>query len=201
MLEKARKASMEDRTSKRLKGCLGNSTFRPTSFIRILLPVFLLPRRTRGLPHHWTPHFPTDLSLSPPATPYQEAASACSHATSLPRHQGPSHTFDDSFVPTFLSLLVTLLSHTPLSFPMTHSLLRLYSHTTSHSLLIFLTMRHIGPIPLSIVWLLFFDKHGLCARPLRYLSLERLSHSFLSLNLSGSPATHCFADCEYRQDL
>src|SRR5882757_3991777 len=48
MLEKARKASMEDRTSKRLKGCLGNSTFRPTSFIHILFPVLLLPRRTRA---------------------------------------------------------------------------------------------------------------------------------------------------------
>jgi len=38
---------MEDKTSKRLKSCLGKSTFRPTSFIRILFPVLLLPRRTR----------------------------------------------------------------------------------------------------------------------------------------------------------
>src|SRR5882757_833487 len=98
MLAKARKTSIEDRIGKRLKGCLGKSTFRPTSFIRILFPVLLLPR-------HWTPHFPTDLSLSPPVPPYQEAASACSHAASFPRHQGSSHTFDDSFVPAFFPLL------------------------------------------------------------------------------------------------
>src|SRR5882757_7854149 len=200
MLEKARKASMEDRTGKRLKGCLGNSTFHPTSFIRFLFPALLLPRRTLVplLLAATLSYRPLPISSGPSLS---RSHVIPFHVASLPRHQGPSHTFDDPFVPAFLSLLVTLLSHTPLSFPMTHSLLRLYSHTTSHSLLIFLTMRHIGPIPLSIVWLLFFDKHGLCARPLRYLSLERLSRSFLSLNLSGSPATHCFADCEYRQDL
>src|SRR5882757_1031202 len=48
MLVKARKASIEDRVGKRLEGCLGKSTFRPMSFIRILFPVLLLPRRTRA---------------------------------------------------------------------------------------------------------------------------------------------------------
>src|SRR5882757_2926746 len=105
MLVKARKASIEDRISKRLKSCLGKSTFRPPSFYTHPLPGPPLPSSYSGLPHHWTPHFPTDLSLSPPVAPYQEAASACSHATSLPRHQGPSHIFDDSLVPALFPLL------------------------------------------------------------------------------------------------
>src|SRR5882757_1785375 len=48
MLVKARKASIEDRISKRLKSCLGKSTFRPRLFIRILFPVLLFPHRTRA---------------------------------------------------------------------------------------------------------------------------------------------------------
>src|SRR5882757_8196413 len=91
MLVKARKASIEDRISKRLKSCLGKSTFRPPSFYTHPLPGPPPPSSYSGLPHHWTPHFSTDPSLSPPVAPYQEAASACSHAVSLPRHQGPSH--------------------------------------------------------------------------------------------------------------
>src|SRR5882757_1900942 len=101
MLEKARKASIEDRIGKRLESCLGKSTFRPTSFIRFLYSVLLLPRRTLVplLLAATLSYRPLPISSGPSLSrghviPF--------HVASLPRHQGPSHTFDDSFVPAFL---------------------------------------------------------------------------------------------------
>src|SRR5882757_723116 len=111
MLVKARKTSMGDRISKRPKSCLGNSTFRPTSFIRFLFPVLLLPRRTlvplllaatlsfRSLP------ISSDRSLSRGHdSPFPRCVTSSSQ-------RGLATLFDDSFVPALFLLLVTLLSH------------------------------------------------------------------------------------------
>src|SRR5882757_8931196 len=155
MLAKARKASIEDRIGKRLKGCLGKSTFRPTSFIRTLFPVLLLPRRTRVSlaigRHTFRPISPYLLRLLPIKRPRQ-------------------------LVPTLRHFLVIRGLATPLMTPLFPRSFRFCNFTFPHS---------------------FIFSHD----PLLAPSLFPHDVSFLSLNLSGSPATHCFADCEYRQDL
>src|SRR5882757_139905 len=105
MLEKARKASIEDRIGKRLKSCLGKSTFRPTPFIHILFPVLLLPRRTRASlaigRHTFRPISPYLLRSLPIKRPRQLVPTLRHFLVS----RGLATPLMTPFVPTFFPLL------------------------------------------------------------------------------------------------